>query len=268
MNRIAFIFLILLVSLNFVPFTALAGPPFRTDDPEPVEYQHWEVYIATMYQREQGGTSATAPHLEINYGVVPNVQLHMIAPMEYAKATGEPAVYGFGDMELGVKWRFYNDEASKFMIGAFPLLEVPTGDDKKGLGNGDPQLFLPIWLQKAWGPWQTYGGGGYWFNPGDDHKDFYFLGWQLQREMSEHLILGGEFFYQSPSEVGGDHHFGFNGGGIINLNDKHHILATFGTDIDGPVSLYYYIGYQLTFGPEKEEKGPHEAKLNKFGFRM
>jgi hypothetical protein len=27
---------------------AWAGPPYVTDDPEPVEYRHWEVYLASQ----------------------------------------------------------------------------------------------------------------------------------------------------------------------------------------------------------------------------
>jgi hypothetical protein len=45
-----------------------AGPPFLTDDPEPVEYRHWEVYVASQLARDQGGWSGTAPQLEVNYG--------------------------------------------------------------------------------------------------------------------------------------------------------------------------------------------------------
>ena len=28
---------------------AWGGPPFVTDDPDPVEYQHWEVYLFSIY---------------------------------------------------------------------------------------------------------------------------------------------------------------------------------------------------------------------------
>ena len=27
---------------------AWAGPPFVTDDPEPVEYRHWEIYLVLL----------------------------------------------------------------------------------------------------------------------------------------------------------------------------------------------------------------------------
>jgi hypothetical protein len=140
MRRIGLVFVLLCFALPFVPFSALAGPPFRTDDPEPVEYKHWEIYLASQYVDETGGVSATAPHFEVNYGIWPNFQLHFIFPLEYVKPAGQPSHYGYGDTELGLKWRFYENEAAKFMIGTFPLLEMPTGDESRGLGNGDPQV--------------------------------------------------------------------------------------------------------------------------------
>ncbi len=134
MPRIALALSALLFVLLFFLFPALAGPPFLTDDPEPVEYEHWEIYVASISQEEHGGVSITAPHIEINYGAVPNFQLHLIAPIEYVKTSGLPSHYGYGDTELGFKWRFYNDEETKFMVGTFPLLELPTGAESKGLG--------------------------------------------------------------------------------------------------------------------------------------
>jgi hypothetical protein len=80
---------------------ALAGPPFRTDDPETVEYQHWEFYVAHTYSNDKDGVSGTAPHFEANYGVIPNVQLHLLAPLAYDRPRGGPTLYGFGDVDLG-----------------------------------------------------------------------------------------------------------------------------------------------------------------------
>jgi len=258
MRRIALVLVGLCFALPFVPISALAGPPFWTDDPEPVEYKNWEIYVASLYQNNRGGVSSTAPHFEANYGIAPDFQLHVIAPMEYVKPAGLPSHYGYGDTELGVKWRFFENEEAKFMAGIYPLLEIPTGDESKGLGNGDTQVFLPLWLQKAWGPWQTYGGGGYWINPGDGHEDFWFFGWEVQREINKNLTLGAELFYETPRQTDDERHFGFNIGSIINITENHHILLSAGTDIIGPTDFYSYIAYQFTFGPEKE-KGPAEA---------
>ena len=171
-----------------------AGPPFVTDDPEPVEYRHWEVYIASEYANHKDGASGTAPHFEVNYGVWPNVQLHLIAPFAYNKPQDGATQYGLGDLELGVKYRFIQETDSIPMVGTFPLIEVPTGDSSRGLGNGQAQIFLPIWLQKSWGPWTTYGGGGIGGTRADGNKDYWFFGWQGQRDLSKKLTSRGGSF--------------------------------------------------------------------------
>src|SRR5450432_2682101 len=88
---------------------ASAGPPFLTDDPEPVDYQHWEFYLASMDFKTADDWSGTAPHVEVNYGVISNVQLHVIAPLAYDAPSVGPAHYGYGDTELGIKFRFIQE---------------------------------------------------------------------------------------------------------------------------------------------------------------
>src|ERR1700728_2184537 len=79
----------------------LAGPPFVTDDPEPVDYQHWEFYVASQDSKLEGDWSGTAPHIEVNYGAVADLQLHLIAPMAYDSPPEGAGHYGVGDVELG-----------------------------------------------------------------------------------------------------------------------------------------------------------------------
>jgi hypothetical protein len=167
-----------------VPTTARSGPPYVTDDPEPVEYHHLEAYLATQggYDRH-GNLSFSAPHVEVNYGAVPDLQLHLIAPLQYARPAGGPAAYGYGDTELGAKFRFVHEGDVVPQVGTFPLLELPTGDSERGLGAGRLQAFLPLWLQKSIGPLLTYGGGGYWINPGPGNHDWLFVGFHLEAKL-------------------------------------------------------------------------------------
>ena len=239
------------VMFPFIPGggTSWAGPPFITDDPEPVEYRHGEFYVASIYAKDKDGQSGTAPHFEINYGVWPNVQLHMIAPFAYAKPNDGSTQYGFGGLELGVKYRFIQETDTIPMVGIFPLIEVPTGDSSRGLGNGQAQIFLPIWLQKSWGPWTTYGGGGYWRNPGDGNKDYWFFGWEGQRDLSKKLTLGAEAFYNTASTEEGTYRLGFNVGVIINFTDEHHFIFSAGRDFHGENLFSAYAAYLWTFGP-------------------
>jgi hypothetical protein len=240
------LFVLLLVFL-FGAKTGFAGPPFKTDDPEPVEYQHGEVYIASQYQDNRGGTSLTAPHIEVNYGLLPEMQVHLIAPFVSVQPEGERSHYGYGDTEIGVKYRFVKESDLIPSVAVFPLLEIPTGNQSKGLGSGEVQAFLPVWLQKSFGAWTTYGGGGYWINPGEGNKNYWFFGWELQREISKMLSLGGEIFHQTPSEDHGDSSTGFNLGGILNLTENHHILFSAGRDFSGPNLFSSYVAYQFTF---------------------
>lgn len=89
------------------------------------------------------------PHLEINYGLMSNVQIHLIAPLAYVKEEGSGAHYGYGDTELGIKFRFIQETDYIPQVGTFPMVELPTGHADQGLGNGGTQFFLPIGYRKV-----------------------------------------------------------------------------------------------------------------------
>ena len=246
---------VLIAGLLCWPTIAVAGPPFMTDDPEPVEFQHWEVYLASLQMKTADGWSGTAPHVEVNYGAVPDLQLHIIAPLEYDAPAVGGAHYGYGDTEMGVKFRFVHETDSLPQIGTFPLLEVPSGNGHEGLGSEHLQLFLPLWIQKSWGEkerrWTTYGGAGYWITPGAGNQNWGFFGWLLQRQLTKHLTLGSEVFHETPKQVGGDSDTIINAGGIYDFNENYHFMLTAGHTIQGPHQFIAYVAFQWTFGPAK-----------------
>ncbi|MGD0615832.1 MAG: hypothetical protein ABSA69_10380 [Verrucomicrobiota bacterium] len=238
---------LVILSLALRPQEAPAGPPFLTDDPEPVEYQHWEFYLASQDFKTAGDGSGTAPHVELNYGVLPNVQLHLIAPLAYDAPSAGSMHYGYGDTELGVKVRFIQETQRMPQAGVFPLLEVPTGNAKDNLGNGHLQAFLPLWLQKSWGSWTAYGGGGYGVNSGDGNQNWGFVGAVLQKQVLTHVLIGAELYHQTARQTGGRDDTAFNIGTVIDLSDQHHLLFSAGRSIDGPTEFQCYIAYQFTF---------------------
>lgn len=61
---------------------------YLTDDPEPVEYKQMEICPASQYIPARDQDSATLPHVEINYGLIPNVQIHLITPLQYVDPGG------------------------------------------------------------------------------------------------------------------------------------------------------------------------------------
>ena len=245
------------IALLFLPQSAMAGPPFITDDPEPVDYQHWEINAFVAGGQVHNEKSGAAPGLEVNYGALPDVQLHIIMPIAYDQISGGNVHYGYGDTELGVKYRFINPGKDDWwpQVGVFPLLEVPTGNASKGLGaTGEAREFLPIWLQKDFGEWTTYGGGGYWHNPGLGNKDNWFFGWLLQRKITDKLTLGGELFHQTAETIittpSNKDSTGFNLGGTYDFNENYHLLFSAGRGIQNAQTndaFTYYTALQWTF---------------------
>lgn len=219
--------------------TLSAGPPFRTDDPQPVDLGHLELYGFAAGQHASG----IGPALEFNYGILPDTQFHLVAPIAYARAPGLRA--GPGDVEVGLKYRFLHETDTLPQIGVFPLVELPAGDAARGLGAGHTQVYLPVWLQKSRGPWTTYGGAGWWRNPGA--RNWTYAGWLLQRDFGEKLTLGAEAFRTTAQTEDGHAATGFTAGGQVNLSERHHLLFSAGRTNDGQTS--FYVGYQLTAGP-------------------
>ena len=229
---------------------AHAGPPYLTDDPEPVEQGHGEVYLFSMGTRGKDGSTGLLPAIEANYGAAKDLQLHVIVPEFDAHLPHQARQSGLGDVELGAKYRFVDEDEEGWrpMVGIFPLAEVPS--HASTLSSSQTRSYLPLWVQKSWGPWTTYGGGGYWFNPGATNLNYWFEGWLLQRKLSDSLALGAEVFHQSATAVGLKATSGVNVGATWDLSDHHHLLASAGKGLwDGSGSnlFSYYAGYQYTY---------------------
>jgi hypothetical protein len=236
----------------FASMPAQAGPPFRTDDPETVEYQHWEMFLFSQGTRLTGSTSATLPGVEVNYGALPNLQLHALVPLDYTNRAGGPSGFGAGDLELGVKYRFLTPGEDDWFpaVGIFPAIEVPVGNQKFSASTGHTQIFLPLWLQKDSGRWSTYGGGGYWINPGAGNRDFWFFGAALWRQVGDNLHLGVELFHQTANTTGGKPGTGANVGVVYDLSENWHLLNSVGTGLQNRTTtnqFSWYAALQLTF---------------------
>lgn len=77
---------------------------------------------------------------------------------------------GLGDVELGIKYRFVNGKDGTGQVGVFPMIELATGSDRRGLGNGRNWYRLPLWFPKGTGVWTLGGGGGMIINPALDAR--------------------------------------------------------------------------------------------------
>lgn len=230
---------------------AWAGPPFMTDDPEPLKYGHSEAYVFSTVDKGPDGNTVTMPAFEFNHSPAPDWHLHVMVPFIDLRSSGGTHAFGLGDIELGAKYRFVHETNNRPQIGIFPMLELPTGDADVGLGNGRAWETFPVWLQKSWGPWTTYGGGGRTFNSAPDMRDYNFGGWLLQRAVTDNLILGGEVFYQGAQRQDGHESTFLNVGGYYNgiqACDNCSVLFRVGNTVAGEVHHEGYLGLYWTWG--------------------
>jgi hypothetical protein len=220
------------VVLPVLPSSVWAGPPFATDDPFPLPLHTGELYLFATGGHGAGETIVdAAPGIEANFSFIQNSFLHLVAPLTLNHPSAGPSNYGVGDVETGFKWRFLEQSNNRPEIGVFPLLVLPTGDEERGLGSEKTKLFLPVWLGKEMGPWTSYGGGGYWINPGDGNRDWWFTGLLVQRQVTDRLFLGGEVFHQTADADGASASTGVDLGGGFAVAGPYQVLFSAGRNI-------------------------------------
>ena len=225
-----------------------AGPPFYTDDPEPVDYRHNEFYVFSTLDRSDGTDATQGPAMEYNRGVAHNTQVHVVLPFSgYSPANGGDA-FGFGDVEVGIKYRFVDETTDRPQIGTFPMVEIATGSAARGLGNGRTWYRLPLWIQKRWGPWTSYGGVGLDINHAPGMRDSTFGGWLVQRDLSPRLTLGGEVFRQNAQVIGARGYTLVNLGGYYNFKPDFSLLFSAGRSAAGEQHTVAYLGLYWTWG--------------------
>jgi hypothetical protein len=224
---------------------AAAGPPFVTDDPEPTDSGHWEIYNFVSATRAGGVTSGQAG-LDINYGGAKDLQLTAVLPIDDLAGTRA----GLGDIELAVKYRVLRQGPNPWIpeIAVFPRIVTPTAPRR--LGGGEAGAFLPLWAQWSLGRWSLFGGGGYDLNPGLGHHGYWQSGLTLTRAVTGRLTLGVEVYHQTPDTLNGAPFTGLNAGAIYRLSKYWSLLAAAGPGVQNSrrEGLYdVYLALEATY---------------------
>ena len=218
----------------------------------PPESQRWSLSLGALYTHREGETSGWAPNAEVDYGATDRLQLHAMLPFAFDRVTGGGTHYGVGDAELGLRYRFIDDDPQGWQpsVAAYPLVDFPTGNLRENLGTGRTHAFFPLWLSKTFGSWIPYGGGGYWINPGPANKNWAFAAAGIIRVLSEQWLVSGEVFYASSSKDGIKQQTGFDLGARYNITDNHHVALTIGRGLQNASvtnEITGFLSYILTF---------------------
>lgn len=238
-------------AISLLPTVALAGPPFVTDDPVPVDYQHWEINYALTGTLVRGGGTAGLPSVDANYGALPGLQLHL-QPQVTAVWDSSGTRLGLGDTQFGAKIRLIDEDQQGWvpMVSIYPIVTAATGNARRGLGAGVDRAFLPVWIDKTFGKWVVDGGVGYLIDPGAEGRNAWFVGGLLLYQLTDGLQLGGEVFLQTAQISGMKNAPGFNLGGSYDLSSTYHLLFSAGQGLANQSTtnrFSIYLALQVTF---------------------
>lgn len=78
------------------------------------------------------------------------------------------------------------------------------------------------------------------------NQNYWFVGWQAQRRLSQLATLGGEVFYPTADHTGGEANLRFNLGLELDFTDSQHLLFSAGRSLVGDTVFQGYLAYQLT----------------------
>lgn len=247
MPRIRICAVALIAHWGFLAAPALAGPPFETDDPEPTDTGHWEIYAPAADIDGRGDEFSGASGIELNYGAAPNLQLTVGLEAGYSHdASGWK--WGAGDLAVSAKYRFYHNEAAGIQIAAFPGITLPTASN--GQGADRVTALLPIWIQKDSGPWSVFGGGGYAINPGPGNRNYWTGGVAVTRHVTPRLLLGLEADRHSADTVGGNGTTSLGIGMIYHLGGRYRLLASGGPNFEdnaGPAGYHGFLALGIDY---------------------
>ena len=152
-----------------------------------------------------------------------------------------------GDLEVSAKYRFYHDEHRGLQIAVFPGVTLPTAGN--GLGAGRVTALLPLWVQKDFGDWSLFGGGGYTINPGAGNRDYWTGGVALTRRFGERLLIGVEAERQGADSAGGRAATSLGVGAIYDFPGPLRLLASGGPTLEdgGGRGFHGFVAVGLDF---------------------
>jgi len=218
------------IQFVFLPY-GFAAHPLITDDTGTQGKKNFQVEINSEFNydkekeggvriKEAGGEIATI----FSYGIVENVDIVLGVPFQWFRIKEDSELTsrnsGLSDLSLELKWRFYEKEGLSFALK--PGLTLPTGNEKKGLGNGRPSYGLAFITTKELGAWAFHFNLGYTRNEyklredkETNRKDIWHVSFASEVEVVKDLKLVGNIGIERNPEKASSRHPAFILGGFI-----------------------------------------------------
>lgn len=200
------------VALLLCALPACAQAPFVTDDIEVADFHRWHFEFNNEYDVLQPESfpnlRQNTANFKVSFGAFKNVEVgfdNQLLGIINDRSI-QPSAFGYGDLDLSVKWRILPEKENSRMpgFGASLNIELPTGDEKHQLGSGVPDYYLNFAAQKGIRGKNTFRVNGGIYFAGNTltgveglkvTKGFvYTAGTSVVHDFSPKLDLGLEFF--------------------------------------------------------------------------
>jgi hypothetical protein len=213
-------------TIAILPAGGRAGR-FRTENAEPLGVRELSFAVASTATFSSKDLNGSIPQLEVDYGVVPRLELGLTLPYAIAsRDDGERVRHGIGDAQLGFKLQLAREAEAGVALAIAPVVTFPTGAESSNLGDGRVTALLPVAVQKSFGDWTTYASAGFRIRAAPSAERIA-LGWAVERRTGP-VVLGAEVYRQtdSPRTLAG--RTGFSLGVLGELSRRHRIAASAG----------------------------------------
>jgi opacity protein-like surface antigen len=239
----------LMIGALCISTSSFAGPPLETDDPGTPGHGNWEINFASTLEN-RASTWEFKPLVDVNYGWGERVQLKLKPRLVVLDAEEEGARAGAGNFQVGVKWRFLDEDTHGVAMSIYPQADFnpPGRSIERGLVDEGHQLFLPFQVARTFGKTFVYFEAGY--NWHEQQEDDFVFGLAAEYSVTDALKLVGELRNGATRNFD-EHELFFNAGFKWKLHESWTLLASGGRTLreaDGDdVGVFSYLGLQWTF---------------------
>lgn len=176
--------------------TPASGAPFTVSSPNTASTP--KIKVSGEFKDRETKDTLTLPKVELKTPVASNLDVAIKLPYKTIWQTGHRTESGLGDIEIKSKWNFLR--AGNFAMATEPLVALPTGNARRGLGDDDVALELPLILGYKTGAWELGSELGY-THIFHQHHDGAYWGVLAMRRVLPMLRLGVEFVVEAPTAL-------------------------------------------------------------------
>jgi hypothetical protein len=225
------------------PASAQGGPPYYTNDPGTPGNKQWEINLGYMPFLYNNQSVTHTPDVDINFGLGDRIQLTFENAWLRVYNSVENPKYGLGQDQLGLKWRFYDNQKSGFAMSVFPQLSLnnPNNSVNRGITPPGASLILPVEFSKKLGPVDLNWEVGY--NFVHLGADGYIAGVVVGHDITENLEIDAEF-YALGSFHGSNASTTFDIGARYKIHPPFILLLMAGRSVQAAQNAQpYFVGY-------------------------